>query len=49
MRYVQSEHIKIANLETKMDTAQELIENYIFDFSSRKERNLNYIYIIYIL
>ncbi len=31
MRYVQSEHIKIANLETKMDTAQELIENYIFD------------------
>ena len=31
MRFVQSEHIKIANLESKMDVAQEVVENYIFD------------------
>ena len=31
MRFVQSEHIKIANLESKMDVAQEAVENFIFD------------------
>lgn len=31
MRFVQSEHIKIANLESKMDVAQEVVENFIFD------------------
>ncbi len=31
MRYVQSEHIKIANLETKMDVAQDIVNLYIFD------------------
>ena len=31
MRFVQSEHIKIANLESKMDVAQEVVDNYIFD------------------
>ncbi len=31
MRFAQSEHIKIANLESKMDVAQEVVENFIFD------------------
>ena len=31
MRFVQSEQIKIANLESKMDVAQDVVENYIFD------------------
>ena len=31
MRFVQSEHIKIANLESKMDVAQEVVDTYIFD------------------
>lgn len=31
MRYIQSEHISIANLEAKMDAANQLVENFIFD------------------
>ena len=31
MRFTQSEHIKIANLESKMDVAQDVVENFIFD------------------